>query len=304
MLSTTAREYRAERSQRAKGNAAYNPPVPCGAMATLPLCALTHGSPTLAWPEARNAHVWRLDLRDMGAGATSLLDSTETERAQRFVYAHDWRRYVAAHAWLRHILGAYLSVPPQQLRFAAGAYGKPVLLQAPRGAGQSALCFNMSHSKDLALIAVTSGIEVGVDIEVIREDLPGPDLAAGVLTVAERAELDALLPTQHAEAFVGCWVRKEASLKALGLGLNLDPRTLHLGLDHVRSHIRVRTRQPQATAPVARWDEIGEESTAILDVYPLPCPAGHSAALAAAEGLGDLQHFDAARLWRASGDVR
>jgi 4'-phosphopantetheinyl transferase len=270
MLSTANREHHTQRWLRAQVNATHSP-ILCDAMATLPLRSPALGRPTLIWPKARNVHVWRLDLRDMGADATGLLDRAETERAQRFVYAHDWRRYVAAHAWLRRILAGYMGVPPQQLRFAAGAYGKPVLLQAPRGPGQPQLCFNLSHSKDLALVAVTSGIEVGVDIEAIREDLPGPDLAAGVLSSAELDELAQCAASDHAHSFVGCWVRKEACLKAVGIGLGLDPREINVGLRSERHTVLV----DGATAPIA--------------VASLPTSSGYRAALAVVGGFAKIE---------------
>lgn len=281
MLSTPNREPHAQRWSRAQGNAPYNPRPPSLA-ATLPPRLRAHGLATLAWPQDRNVHVWRLDLRDMGADAAALLDAAETERAQRFVYAHDWRRYVAAHAWLRRILGAYLGVPPQQLRFATGAHGKPVLLQALRGAGQAPLCFNLSHSKDLALIAVTAGIEVGVDIEAVRGDLPGPDLAAGVLSATELDELAQCAAPDHADTFVGCWTRKEACLKALGIGLRLEPRALHVGL-----HTQCQTVQVDGAA-------------APIDITPLPAPSGYCAALAVVGGFAHIEPQDAAHQpeWR------
>ena len=275
MLSSATRDWDTERWLHAKGNAGYNP-THCGAMARTPLRARAHGSPTLACPQARNVHIWRLDLRDMGAEAASLLDRVENERAQRFVYAHDWRRYVAAHAWLRRILASYLGTPPQQLRFATGAHGKPLLMQTLPDEKQTPLCFNMSHSKDLALIAVTSGIEVGVDIETIREDLPGPELAAGVLSAGELDELQQCAAPDHASLFVACWTRKEACLKALGVGLKRDPRALHVGL---RSELQTLLIDG-AEAPVA--------------IAPLLVPSGYRAALAVVGGFDRIEPQGAA----------
>lgn len=273
MLSTSVREPQAQRSARAHGKATCI--AAQAAARALPSREPASRTAGLDWPQGREAHVWNLDLRDMGADAVSLLDSTETQRAQRFVYAHDWRRYVAAHAWLRRILGAYLSVPPQHLRFTAGAHGKPVLVQTPRGEGQPPLCFNLSHSKDLALIAVTAGLDVGVDIEAVRDDLPGPDLAAGVLSAAELDELAQCAAPDHPRAFVGCWTRKEACLKALGVGLGLEPRALYVGLQPTRQALRL------------------DGSEAPIDIAPLPAPAGYCAALAVVGGFAKVEQQDA-----------
>lgn len=274
MLSTSVREPQARRGTRAHGN------VTCvaaqAAARAQPGREPASRTAGLNWPQGREVHVWNLDLRDMGAGAASLLDSTETQRAQRFVYAHDWRRYVAAHAWLRRILGAYSNVPPQHLRFTTGAHGKPVLVQKLGGDGHLPLDFNLSHSKDFALVAVTAGLEVGVDIEAVRDDLPGPDLAAGVLSAAELDELAQCAAPDHPRAFVGCWTRKEACLKALGVGLGLEPRALYVGLQPRRQTLRL------------------DGSEAPIDIAPLPAPAGYCAALAVVGGFAKVEQQDVA----------
>ena len=243
------------------------------------VCASSKAS-RLAMPLGRDVHVWLLDLRDMGSDATSLLDATEIERAERFVYAHDWRRYVAAHAWLRRILASYTGVNARHLRFATGRHGKPLL--AATGCTDTPLpTFNLSHSKDWALVAVSAGVEVGVDIEAVRADLPGAELAAAVLTDGERAELEASPTVDHAAAFVGCWARKEACLKALGIGLGLEPRALYAGVHAQRCCVR----------------PIGEGAAGHVDVAPLPAPPGFAAALAAVDGFANVHHFaDAANL--------
>ncbi|MBW4049147.1 MAG: 4'-phosphopantetheinyl transferase superfamily protein [Proteobacteria bacterium] len=229
----------------------------------------------LALPLGRDVHVWLLDLRDIGSDATSLLDAAEMARAQRFVYAHDWRRYVAAHAWLRRILAGYTGVEARHLQYATDRHGKPRL--APAACAEASLpTFNLSHSKDWALVAVSAGVEVGVDIEAVRPDLPGVDLAAAVLTDGEKAELGACPTLNHPTAFVGCWARKEACLKALGIGLGLEPRALYVGVHAQRCCVR---------AP-------GEGAAGHVDVAPLPAPPGFAAALAALDGFAEVYMFD------------
>ncbi|WP_051849396.1 4'-phosphopantetheinyl transferase superfamily protein [Thiomonas sp. FB-Cd] len=233
-----------------------------------------------ALPLGRDVHVWFLDLHDMGPNATSLLDVAEMSRAQRFVYEHDWRRYVAAHAWLRRILASYTGVDARHLRFVTGPHGKPQL--APTFYTDTPLpTFSLSHSKDWALVAVAAGVDVGVDIEAVRADLPGADLAAAVLTDGEKAELDAIPTVDHAAAFVGCWARKESCLKALGIGLGLEPRALYAGVHAQRCCVRPK----------------GEGAAGHVDVAPLPAPPGFAAALAAVDGFANVHHLDdAARL--------
>ena len=108
------------------------------------------------------AHVFFLDL-DLPAARldalAALLSSDETARARRFRSPRDGQTFTAAHGQMRQVLSAYLGTPPAELHFAANAYGKPSL-DPP-----SSLAFNLSHSGSAALLAVTFGQEVGVDLE-------------------------------------------------------------------------------------------------------------------------------------------
>jgi 4'-phosphopantetheinyl transferase len=227
-------------------------------------------------PQRRDVHLWELHL-DQPPDAVVLLDATERTRAQRFVHDLHRTRYIAAHAWLRRILGCYLACAPQDLEFVLGPHGKPEL-RAPWSAQRPApLRFNLSHSDNRALLAVSNDVAIGVDIEAIRPDLPDATLAAGVLTAAERAELEQTPAAQRAAVFFACWTRKEACMKALGLGLALEPRSLHVGMTARRQTLQIeQTRFP-------------------LDLSPLPGPAGFAVALAAVGGFGEVtrHHVDA-----------
>lgn len=142
-----------------------------------------------------------------------MLDGEERERAARFRLALHRRRFVAARGALRRILGGYLGMPPAELHFTYGPHGKPALPAHPE------LSFNLSHSEDLALLAVTCGPPVGVDVERLRrlDNLEG--LARRVLSGRERRRLAALPPEQRQAAFHRAWTRKEAYLKARGEGI-------------------------------------------------------------------------------------
>lgn len=243
------------RLERARGRAPYAPAV----TALAPGVGPSH-APRLRTPQGREIHIWSIDLHDMGADATELLDPAELARAGRFVFAHDWRRYVAAHAWMRRILGAYLRLPPQVVRWTVNAHGKPRLLH-------DVLAFNLSHSADMALVAVTAGFEVGVDVEAIRNDLPDEALAAAVLTPAEHAALNACPPASQSQAFAHCWTRKEAVLKALGIGFACEPCGLNVGIGPQHASLHV--------APHG----------ASVEVASVEAPSGFAAAVAAVGGF-------------------
>jgi 4'-phosphopantetheinyl transferase len=157
----------------------------------------------------------------------SLLDADETARARRFVFDRDRDRFVRAHAMVRQLLGGLLGHAPASLRFEAGPLGKPILRDTT-----PPLAFNLSHGGDLGALVVSREVEVevGIDIEAWR---PMPDalaVGASVFTAAETAGWPGADGGRIDREFLRLWTRKEAVLKALGLGLSLDPRQVTVGL--------------------------------------------------------------------------
>jgi len=161
--------------------------------------------------------VWAVGLECSEQCAATLgatLSPDERERADRFHFARDRRRFICGRGVLRHLLGAYLDVRPLDIAFSYGTYGKPAL----SGRGEGLLKFNVTHSHELALIAV-GDVEMGVDVEAIRPMPDADDVASRFFSARELAELQALPVTVRDAAFFACWTRKEAYLKALGSGL-------------------------------------------------------------------------------------
>lgn len=145
---------------------------------------------------------------------TQTLSSDEQDRANRFYFEQHRHRYIAGRGILRKILGRYLGMEPEKVQFTYSSRGKPML------AGLSQLMFNLSHSENLALYAVTRDRLLGVDIEYLRpmSDLDG--LAKRFFLPTESAVLRSLPPKQQAETFFRYWTCKEAYLKATGDGLS------------------------------------------------------------------------------------
>jgi 4'-phosphopantetheinyl transferase len=163
-------------------------------------------------------HVWRIPLDASAAGGTGvaaelvpLLDARERRRAAGFVEAGHRRRFVLAHGITRLILGVYVGVRPDQLAWRLGASGKPDLA----GPG-SRLRVNLSHSADLALLAITERREVGVDVEQLRDGLPVEALAARYYAPGEAARVLAASGPERLWWFLRVWTRKEACVKASG----------------------------------------------------------------------------------------
>jgi 4'-phosphopantetheinyl transferase len=162
-----------------------------------------------------------------------LLSSVEQDRASKFKFETDRRRYIIAHAALRSILSIYVNSPGRELQFASGPFGKPKL--APIH-DQKKIAFNLSHSHEVALIAITQGREIGVDVERVREDFVFDEVAQRFFTARELAALHALPLHLQREAFYKCWTSKEAFLKAKGTGLSGQLDEVELVLtDHVVS---------------------------------------------------------------------
>lgn len=189
-------------------------------------------------------HVWVASLDNAGTSLDPFADClslAERNRAARFKFLPDRTRYLIAHAALRSILGMYLSVHPAAIEFDSGPVGKPKLAQNFAG---SEIEFNLSHSGALALIAVTRGREVGVDVERIQKDFAFESIAQRFFTSREVAALHVLPPDLRREAFYKCWTSKEALLKGKGLGLSGS-------LDEVR--IRLTATGVRVTPAVRDW---------------------------------------------------
>ncbi len=145
-----------------------------------------------------------------------LLSSEEKERSEKFVYQKDRDLFIFSHGMLRNILAGYTGCSPIELQFTANAYGKPSLVLPAEGQG---LHFNLTHSRDVVLLAVTRKETVGVDVEYLREINDVEQLSERYFSESERAYLRRLPPKEQLTGFFQCWVLKESYIKAIGMGL-------------------------------------------------------------------------------------
>jgi 4'-phosphopantetheinyl transferase len=149
-------------------------------------------------------------LRELGG----FLSADERERAARFRFDRDRNRFIVCRGSLRELLAARLRIAPSSVRFVYGSHGKPAI-EDPE------IRFNVSHSHGMAMIAVTQGREVGCDIEWIDPSFAGEKIPEHFFSPYEVATLRALPVAGQCEAFFRCWTRKEAYIKACGLGVSL-----------------------------------------------------------------------------------
>lgn len=163
-------------------------------------------------PRSGEIHLWAIDLNQPPPVVT--LNAAETCRAQRYHRECDRRRFRHARASLRWLLGGYLSRDPSGLTLEADRYGRPALIDV-------SFDFNLSHSEDLALLAV-SPHRLGIDLEY-RHDRHLDAMTEACHPLEQSFIQQQPDPTL---AFLRCWTRKEACLKADGRGLSLSPSAL------------------------------------------------------------------------------
>jgi 4'-phosphopantetheinyl transferase len=184
-------------------------------------------SPARLFLTINEVHVWCASLADPTdiSFFQAQLSSDERARAQRFKFSKDRERFVVSHGILRQILALYVQVTARELELAATVNGKPELASLSQ---ERTVRFNMSHSRDLALFAVTRAAEVGIDIEYNDETFAFDEVARRFFSIGENAALHSLPLPMRREGFFRCWTCKEALVKAKGTGLGspLDEITI------------------------------------------------------------------------------
>src|SRR5688500_18220547 len=216
--------------------------------------------------QAGEIHVWRVDLgqsKDVVQKFRSSLEDDEIRRADRFHFEKDRRAFLVSRGFLRQVLGRYLATNPQALRFSYGSYGKPALDGEHK---DRPLRFNMSHSRGVGLVAVSEGKELGVDVEHIRADFATEDIARRFFSPREVAAFNALPPELRVNAFFRCWTRKEAYIKAIGLGLSQPLDGFDVTLAPDESPALLRADRHDASRCSARDLAVGSDYAAALVV--------------------------------------
>jgi 4'-phosphopantetheinyl transferase len=175
-------------------------------------------------------HIWRYRLElpvERVGQAESLLCPDELARADRFHFPIHRLRYIAGRSKLRKLLGGYLQIPPASVRFTYSEFGRPAI---PQTQNAEAIDFNLSDSEDLCVVAVSHKQLLGIDVERIRSDFGGEEVAQANFAPAEFRELLSLPPDIRPQGFFNCWTRKEAYVKALGAGLQIPLDSFEVSL--------------------------------------------------------------------------
>lgn len=165
-----------------------------------------------------HVHIWRANLdlpADLLAHLAVNLSLDERHRADKFYFDRDKNVFIACRGLLRIILSHYLNLKPNQLHFTYGIHGKPEV----KNTYKERLCFNLSHSKGLAVYAIAINRSIGIDLEYKRHIPEVQQLAERFFSSSESAIINALPKEQQQEVFFRLWTVKEAYLKATGEGL-------------------------------------------------------------------------------------
>ena len=189
---------------------------------------LFHSAPGSYAIRAGEVHVWKVALASVNAtlgNLRGLLSAAERERASRFQFEKDQARFISCRASLRLLLSRYTGAAPDEIAFRYESGGKPAL------AGIGGWQFNLSHSRDLAAVAISRYDALGIDIELVDPDFPRHEVTRDILANDELADLAALPPADQPGYFFQLWTLKEALLKAAGTGFLTDPRTIRVRLD-------------------------------------------------------------------------
>lgn len=229
--------------------------------------------PPRALPPKLNAaevHVWAVPL-DVEEAAlklfAELLSADERQRAERFHFDHIRRRFIASHGALRQLLGHYLGIEPADVAFATDDGGKPRIAN-PTGANATCdLRCNLSHSGEVALVAIASGVEVGVDVEQVRVVNNIERLARRYFHAAEADEVLAAEGDQRNSLFMRCWTAKEAVVKAYGSGIGAGLNLFHVPLEETFSGFVDLSKLPKPFSQSRCW----LSRQALCDGYAAAC---------------------------------
>lgn len=165
--------------------------------------------------------IWQYPLHTERPEFKSWLNQDELTRANRYYFDRHRRRFIVARAMLRFILARYLSTPPHQLEFSYNSHGKPAL------SCTTDLQFNLSHSGELALLAIGKTHPLGIDLEHFSTR-PYQGIAQHLFSPLEIQALAGVANHIKPMIFFHIWAQKEAFIKACGLGLAYPTQTFNV----------------------------------------------------------------------------
>ena len=141
-----------------------------------------------------------------------LLSDAEMERANKYRIEKERDRFIISRGLLRKLIGQYVSMNPKEIIFDYGVNGKPFLKN-------NDVQFNMAHAEDAVLFGFTRHFDIGVDLEYLDRQVNFLKMSSFIFSSNELEVFNNQPKEDKKEAFINCWTRKEAFLKAKGAGL-------------------------------------------------------------------------------------
>jgi 4'-phosphopantetheinyl transferase len=226
--------------------------------------------------------LWWASTQADAPSLLQMLDEHERHRRERLVRRVDRALFSVSHGLARVVAAHHAGIAPRAITYAdAPGAGKPRFDGA--GAG---LEFSISHSGSRAVLAISRGVRLGVDLERIRRDGTEASMIPSVLSAAEREELAATPTARKPWAFYRYWTRKEALLKATGDGLSVSPE-------------RISVTAPTDAPALLDWAD-PRRPLGLVHLYDLEPASGYCAALAALGSSLRSSDHDGDALLRAS----
>jgi 4'-phosphopantetheinyl transferase len=213
---------------------------------------------------AGEVHVWRETLVRPAAEVErlrSLLAPAERSHADRYRFERLRSRYIVGRATLRLLLAGYLDTSPGELEIRYGEHSKPYLEGGPS--------FNLAHSGAVALYAFAAAGELGIDVELEDPEVAHSRVAERFFSPAEVEALRSLPETQQAHAFLACWTRKEAFIKARGDGLSLPLDSFDVTLAPGVAPALVRTAWSEEEPGRWRLEDLSDRSAGYVAAIAL-----------------------------------
>ncbi len=222
--------------------------------------------------------VWRCPMNpavDQIGKFSECLSKQERHRAEQFRFGDKRDQFVTTRARLRQCLSLATGIRASEIEIEVSASGKPFLAGKAHSSGVQ---FNVSHTDGLAMIAITRGQPVGIDVESLKQSIQHTYLAQNYFSVKEKNTIAALPSEQVPASFFACWTRKEAVLKAIGIGIAYGLDSFDVTTEPEIT--RCRTELQTENGSVDSWC-----------VETLPCGAGFVGALAYQKQAVEIRYW-------------
>ncbi len=205
-----------------------------------------------------------------------LLSDAEKARSEQFKFFKHRKHFIASHGFLHAVLANYLDTEAATIEFDYGDNGKPSIISEQNTRD---IKFNLSHSGNLAILAVSNSFDVGIDIECIERKTDWRGISQRFFTHREQAEITRLTEDQQKAAFYQVWTRKEARMKVTGDGLKLPPGQFEVSVP------------PQSAAYLGRVDGSEDSNYPMLDIVMPPMYTDYYACLATSKEFEKAEFF-------------